>query len=240
MVAKLACDGQRGSMNDFPFEIVGFDLDGTLVDTHLDLAAGLNFALAGLGREPLDSATTRGLIGGGTAQMLERALLRTGGMVDQGRFASARDALVGYYEDHIAVHSRLFPGGEAMLDDLRERGVKLAVATNKFERLAVKLLDTMGLSERFYTILGGDTLGPGRSKPAPDMLIEMTRRGGGGRTAYVGDTTFDTRAAAAAAMPCVVVAFGFNDAAPADLGGSAVIEHFDQLVGSLAALSLRG
>jgi phosphoglycolate phosphatase len=224
-------------MNPFPFAIVGFDLDGTLLDTHLDLANAVNHALALAGREPLAPEATRGLIGGGTAKMLERALLLTGGMVDRPAFDDLRDALVAYYEDHIAVHSCLFPGGAAMLDGLRERGVKLAVVTNKFERLAVKLIDQLGLSSRFFAVLGGDTLGPGRGKPAPDLLLEMAVRGGGGRAAYVGDTSFDTRAAAAARMPCVVVSFGFNDGAPDSLGGSLVIGHNDELLTALQQLA---
>ena len=59
---------------------------------------------------------------------------------------------------------------------------------------------------------------------------------GGGAAAYVGDTTYDTRAAAAAGMPCVAVSFGFNDAPPAQLGAAAVIDHFDELVPALARL----
>jgi phosphoglycolate phosphatase len=224
-------------MNRFHFEIVGFDLDGTLVDTHQDLAAALNHALGLANRPALPLATTRTLIGGGTAKMLERGLLETGGMIsDETRFAELRDALIAYYEAHIAVHSRLFPGGEAMLDTLRERGVKLAVVTNKLEHLAVRLIGALGLSSRFYTIIGGDTLGPGCAKPAPDLLLEMVARGGGGPAAYVGDTTFDTRAAAAAAIPCIAVSFGYNDVPAGQLGAASVVHHFDALPAALERL----
>jgi phosphoglycolate phosphatase len=223
-------------MKSFPYEIVGFDLDGTLVDTHRDLAAALNHALGLEGREPLPPETTRGLIGGGTAKMLERGLLLSGAGVDEARFTDLQSALVTYYEDHIAVHSRLFPGGAAMLTGLGERGVKLAVVTNKFERLAVKLIDELGLAGPFFTVIGGDTLGPGHAKPEPDLLFEMVKRGGGGRAAYVGDTTFDTGAAAAAGLPCVVVSFGFNDWPAGELGGGVVIDHFDALIPALERL----
>jgi phosphoglycolate phosphatase len=225
--------GQRPGMNRIPFDIVGFDLDGTLVDTHKDLAAALNHALVLAGRTELPPVTTRGLIGGGTAKMLERGLLANGDMVEDARFAELIGELVSYYEDHIAVHSRPFPGGEAMLTNLGERGVKLAIVTNKLERLAVKLIDALGLAERFYTVIGGDTLGPGHAKPAPDLLHEMVVRGGGGRAAYVGDTTFDTRAAHAAGLPCVVASFGYNDFPKQDRHGNVVIDHFDKLAGAL-------
>src|SRR5690606_9273246 len=145
-------------------------------------------------------------------------------------------AFLRYYTTNIATHSRLFPGGEAMLDGLAARGVKLAVVTNKLEALGVRLLDELGLSARFFTVIGGDTLGPGRAKPAPDPLLEMVDRAGGGRAAYVGDTTYDTRAAAAAGMPCVAVSFGFNDLPPHDLGATAVIDHYDELIPLLETL----
>lgn len=223
-------------MQPFPFAIVGFDLDGTLLDTHHDLAVAVNHALALEGRPPLPIGQVRHLIGGGTGAMLGRALELTGGAVAPDRFDALRDALVEFYAGHIADHTCLFPGGEAMLAGLVERGVKLAVVTNKLERLAVRLIAELGLAELFFAVLGGDSLGAGRGKPAPDLLLEMVRRGGGGRAAYVGDTTFDIRAARAAAMPCVVVSFGFNDRPPEELGGDVVIDHYDELIPVLQAL----
>ena len=68
------------------------------------------------------------------------------------------------------------------------------------------------------------------------MLDEMVRRGGGGRAAYVGDSSFDTGAARAAGLPCVAVSFGFNDLPAEELGASAVIDHFDELIGVLEHL----
>jgi phosphoglycolate phosphatase len=223
-------------MTAFPFDIVGFDLDGTLLDTHGDLAAAVNHALFLEGRDAVPADKIRDLIGGGARKMLARALDLTGGTVSDARFEQLHHDLIAYYEDNIAVHSRLFPGGADMLDTLAELGVRAAVVTNKLEHLARRLLDELELSSRFFTIIGGDTLGPGRAKPKPDLLHEMVLRAGDGRAAFVGDTTYDTGAAAAAGMPCIAVSFGFCDAPPAELGASAVIDHFDQLVPALRGL----
>jgi phosphoglycolate phosphatase len=224
-------------MTSFPFDIVGFDLDGTLLDTHGDLAAAVNHALSLEGRPAIPPAEVRDLIGGGAKVMLARALEVTGGAISEDRFAELHAALLEYYESHLTVETRLFSGGEQMLDDLAARGVKLAVVTNKLERLAVRILDELGLFDRFYTIIGGDTLGPGRAKPHPDMLFEMLDRAGvsreGARAAFVGDTTYDTGAAAAAGLPCVAVSFGFCDCPPREMGAHAVIDHFDQLLPAL-------
>jgi phosphoglycolate phosphatase len=223
-------------MTDFPFAIVGFDLDGTLLDTLADLGAAVNHTIALEGRPPIAKDRVRGLVGGGSKKMLFRALEETGGPVPEARFEELVAALLDYYAANIAVHTQLYPGGARMLDDLAARGVRLALVTNKLESLAVKLLRELGLTERFFTVIGGDTLGPGRAKPQPDLLHEMIARGGGGRAAYVGDSTYDTRAARAAGIPCVAVSFGFNDAPADQLGADRVIGHFDELIPALEAL----
>lgn len=226
-------------MTQFPFDIVGFDLDGTLLDTAWDLGNALNHALDLAGRPPVPLDHVRQYIGGGAAQMLRNALIASGG-VDEAAFPDLQASLLAFYADNLAVHSRLFPGGEAMLDALDAQGVKIAVATNKKESFAVRLFDELGLSARFATVIGGDTLGPGKAKPAPDMLHEMAARCGGGRAAFVGDTTFDVGAARAAAMPVVACRFGFWDLPPDELGADAVIDHFDELVPVLETLGRNG
>ncbi len=222
-------------MTDFPFQIVGFDLDGTLLDTAHDIGHALNHALAHAGRPLVPLGETRRFIGGGSAQMLHNALMASGGLegID---FPALQERLLAFYAENIAHHTVLFPGGEAMLEALAARGVRLAVATNKREDLARRLFDELGLTPRFATIIGGDTLGPDRAKPAPDMLHEMVQRCGGGAAAFVGDTTFDVGAARAAQMPVVAVSFGFNDLPAHELGADRVIDHFDELVPALEML----
>ncbi|MEO5586056.1 MAG: HAD-IA family hydrolase [Novosphingobium sp.] len=222
-------------MRKFPFAIVGFDLDGTLLDTRADLGAAVNHALALAGRPAVPLGEVVRLIGGGPMKMLERALALTGGIADD-EFAPLYHALLKYYEANIAVNTRLFPGGEAMLDDFAHRGVKLAVVTNKLHSLTVRLLGELGLDTRFAAILGGDTLGPGRAKPAPDLIHEMIARLGGGRAAFVGDTTYDIHAARAAGVPNIAVSFGFNDKPAPELGADGVIDHFDELIPTLMRL----
>lgn len=222
-------------MTDIRFTIVGFDLDGTLLDTSADLGAAVNHALGLVGRTPVPTATVSGLIGGGARLMLSRALTLTGGEegIDQ---AALFDELLRFYEANIAVHTALYPGGAAMLDALDQRGIALAVVTNKSQRLAELLLGELNLSRRFATIIGRGAPGVEHPKPAPDPLHAMVARLGPGPAAFVGDSSFDTRAARAAGMPSVAVSFGFNDLPPAELGADAVIDHFNELVPALALL----
>ncbi len=219
-------------MTAIRFDIVGFDLDGTLLDTSRDLGAALNHALGTVGREPVPLAAVSGLIGGGARLMLQRGLALTGGEAGVDLDATFA-ALLRYYEANIAVHTALYPGAAAMLDGLAAAGTKLAVVTNKREPMTLKLFDALGLTARFACIIGA---GRFPLKPAPDALHAMVAQLGGGAAAFVGDTTFDTGAARAAGLPSVAVSFGFCDAAPDQLGADTVIDHFDELIPALAQL----
>ncbi len=228
-------------MQPFPFTMVGFDLDGTLVESHRDLASAVNHALEKAGRPSVEAEEVHELIGGGTARMLERALERTGGQLAPEEFEMRLGDLLAWYETHIADKTVPYDGCLAALDALAERGCTLAVVTNKIENFAVKLLKELGMADRFAVILGGDTLGPGRAKPAPDMIEEAIRRcrkagAPEGPFAMIGDSTYDIRAAQAAGVPSVALSFGYNDL-PADrLGADAVIDHYDELLPALERL----
>lgn len=220
-------------MTDFPFAIVGFDLDGTLVDTLGDLAAAVNHTLALLDRPPLAEAAVRPMIGRGAKHMLEQGLIATGGaptdMVER-----LYPELLHFYGAHIAVRSCPFPGAGAALDRLDALGVRVAVVTNKLEHLARKLLGELGLADRMAAIVGGDTVGARKPSPAP--IRAMIEQCGKGRTAFVGDSIFDVEAARGAGAVSVAVGFGFLDRPVDTLGADHVVGHFDELVPLLVEL----
>ena len=223
-------------MADFPFDIVLFDLDGTLVDSNLDLAPAVNHALAAEGREPVSPEAVRGFIGGGAVRMLARALEATGDPVSEARFAELTEIALNHYWAHLADNTVPFAGCIAMLEALKARGVTLAVCTNKSEAPARELLEALDMKRFFTAIYGADTLGRDRAKPHPDMLLAAARDCGGGRFAMIGDSTFDTKAAKAADAPVVVVSFGYNDVPAGEMEADAVIGHFDELVAALEAM----
>lgn len=221
------------------FTTVGFDLDGTLLDTAADLGAAVNHALSLAGRQPVAAEAVAGLIGGGARKMLARALSLTGGTLPEAEHDRLFAELLRHYDSNIAVHTLPYPGTIDALDTLAARGIVVAVATNKREAFARKVLDATGLLDRFAVVLGGDTLGEGRAKPAPDMLQAMVERCGGGPAAFVGDSSFDIRAAAAAGLPSIAVSFGFNDVPASELGADAVIDSYVDLIPALSRLSAR-
>lgn len=223
----------------FPFAMIGFDLDGTLLDTLGDLAAALNHVLVAAGRTPLDRAAVRNLVGGGTRQLIARALAVTGGG-DPGLVDRLHPDFLERYGAHIADATVPYPGMVDALDALAEHGVRLAIVTNKPHALAVRLVEATGLAPRFDLVLGGDTLGPGRAKPAPDPILAMIDALGGGRAAFVGDSVFDAQAARAAGVPAVLVGFGYSDRPVATLGADAVIDDYAALVPTLVRLGTAG
>ena len=223
-------------MAKFPFDIIGFDLDGTLVDTSGDLTAAVNHVLDSIGRPPIAAEQVKKYIGGGAKLMLEQGMLATGGIPD-GEFKPYYRQLLSYYEANVSVHSRPFDGALTLLDELDAMGVHYAVVTNKFESLAVKLLTDLNLAHRMGCILGADTLGRENAKPSGAPIFEMVKRCGGGRTAYVGDSIYDVMAAKNAGVPSVAVSFGFLHGPVEELGADAVIDHFDELIPALQRLS---
>lgn len=222
-------------MANFPFDIVGFDLDGTLLETHRDLGTAVNHALTigGFAKVAVESA--KDLIGGGAKIMLERAIAAQGG-IDEARFRDLYKEMLAFYGKNYAVHTRPYPGAIEALDALHERGVRVAVITNKFEEFARGVLGSLDLIDRFDCVIGGDTMGKGRAKPAPDPILEARQTCGGGSFVYIGDSSYDMRAARAAGVPVVAACYGYCDATPEELGADATIDSLHDLIPVLERL----
>lgn len=221
-------------MTGFPFRVVAFDLDGTLADTAPDLAAALNHALGALGRPEVPPESVRHLVGHGAKALLRKGLAASG-TADEALVERGFPAFLDFYAANICVGSRCYPGLHETLDELSALGVRLAVCTNKPERLTRLLLPPLGLAGRFDAVVGADTLAVKKPDPAP--LHEAIARAGGGRAAFVGDSITDADTAKAARVPFVAVRFGFSDRPVETLGADAVIDGYEELVGALRALA---
>jgi phosphoglycolate phosphatase len=218
-----------------------FDLDGTLVDTAPDLVETLNVVLGREGLPAIPYEEARLLVGAGARRMIERGFASEG----QARPAADIDRLfndfIAYYADHVADRSRPFPGIVEALDTLAARGCRFAVCTNKLEWLSVRLLDALGLADRFVAICGQDTFAV--QKPHPDALHGTLRRAGGTihRAVMVGDSETDIATAQAAGMPIIAVDFGYTEIPVAELAPDRIISHFNALPDAIAdVLAARG
>ncbi len=208
---------------------VVFDLDGTLADTSGDLIAAANLCFRDLGHGALlDPAQDAKTAVRGAKAMLTLGLDRIGAP-DQAVVDAMFDPLLAYYAAAICNDSFLYDGAAQAVAGLSADGYRVAVCTNKPVALADQLLAALGLQDAFHAVLGADSLAV--RKPDPLHLTETVRRAGGdpARCLLVGDTETDSRTAAAAGVPCVLVTFGPAGADMAALRPAALLDHFDDL-----------
>jgi phosphoglycolate phosphatase len=183
--------------------LVIFDLDGTLVDSRLDIAAAANAARARVGLASLPVEKVAGFVGDGARNLVARTL----GPEHHALFDAALEAFFAFYAEHLVDQTRPYPGIPELLAELPG---PLAVLTNKPGALARTLCDRLGLTERFARIRGdGDV--PAR-KPDPAGALELCAQLGfePGLARLVGDSKADAGAARAAAIPFCGVTWGFG------------------------------
>ena len=213
-----------------------FDLDGTLIDTAPDLVDTLNVVFAREGWPPVPYETARKTIGGGARMMIARGIAAEGIAVAPAKLEQLFADFIAHYTEHVADRSRPFPGLTDALDILAAGGCRLAVCTNKLERLSVLLLETLKLADRFEAICGQDTFGI--QKPDPEILRRTISAAGGTpqRSIMIGDSLTDIRTARAAGVPVIAVDFGYSDKPVTEFGPDRTISHFAQLPAAIAAI----
>ena len=207
-----------------------FDLDGTLLDTIGDLAVACNTVLALRGLPQHSYAEYCGFVGNGIMRLVERALpepLRTPENV-----ALARADFVRYYTEHIDTYTRPYEGIPALLAELTRRGVRLAVASNKFQAGTEKLVARFFPDIRFVAVLGQREGVP--LKPDPAVAEEILALTGVARREafFVGDSGIDILTAKAAGIRSAGVAWGFRARAELEeAGADHLVERADELLG---------
>ncbi|WP_028214758.1 phosphoglycolate phosphatase [Paraburkholderia mimosarum] len=191
------------------------DLDGTMVDTADDFAAGLNGMLAQLDAEETTREEVMGYVGKGSEHLIKSVLAPRLPEDDaQARF----DEALALYQDEYAkingLHTHLYPEVEAGLAVLRDQGIKLACVTNKPHRFAMELLQQYGLAQFFEVVIGGDSLEKKKPDPLP-MLTACQRLGVKPAAAVaIGDSENDAIAGRAAGMATLTVPYGYNHGQP--------------------------
>jgi len=222
-------------MSETPPVLV-LDLDGTLADTNRDLIPVLNRVTAAEGVPPIAMADVGHVVGHGARAMIERAYAHHRRPLVAGTLDRLFDAFIADYSVNLAANTVLFDGVEPSLDLFASQGWLLAVCTNKQEDLARRLLDELGLGNRFAAITGGNTFA--WRKPDPRHLTETVSRAGGDprNAVMVGDSITDIRTAQAAGIPVVAVDFGYSEVPVGQLGPDRVISHYDELFDAAGAL----
>ena len=223
----------RSGMADF---LLLFDLDGTLVDSVPDLTDALNTVLRERGHLPLSRAEVAPMVGDGVPALVTRAFAARG--ADAGEAAQALPRYIALYEANATNLTRPYPGVRETLALLRLRGYRNAVCTNKLQQATLMVLAGLDLAELFDGVAGGDRY-PVR-KPDRGHLLRLIAELGGSteRAVMIGDSENDAAAAHAAAVPLVMMRYGYARVDPATLGAAAVLDRFADLPAALDRLGL--
>ena len=206
------------------YELLVFDWDGTLIDSAGAIVWCIQSACRDLGLPVPDDARASHVIGLGLQDALAYAI--------PGLAQAEYGRVVERYRYHFLARDPqipLFPGTEAMLAGLRERGHVLAIATGKSRAGLARALDNTGLKPLFASSRCADQCTP---KPAPDMLLELMAELGTSdvNTLMIGDTVHDLQMAAHAGVPAVAVSYGAHAKADLDaLAPLACLESIDEL-----------
>jgi phosphoglycolate phosphatase len=218
-------DGSKREMN-WPSAVI-FDLDGTLVDSSVDLTSSLNQLLAERQSAPFSRLETIGFVGGGIALLVERALRARRIDPSPEELAAAVDRYKAIYAGRLTEATRLYDGALEVLTALQARGVRTAVCTNKAEALAHGIIEGLGFGDRLDVIIGGQPGRPLKPSPAP-LLNALAQLGVAADNAImVGDSSADVKCAKAAGVAVVCVSFGFSSVPVRELGADAVIDSYE-------------
>jgi phosphoglycolate phosphatase len=206
---------------------VAFDLDGTLIDSRLDIAAACNHVLVRAGREALPPDVIATFVGDGVRALLARAFRVPEPEGPHAQLDAWTGELIAYYAEHPATHTTWMPGALAALDALA--GLPLAVVTNKARLVTLRVLEAMGAVQRFAFIYAG---GDGPLKPRPDPVAAVARAFAidAADLWVVGDSAQDILGARAAGARSVAVHGGMGDRARLEAAGP------DAILPSLAEL----
>lgn len=213
-----------------------FDLDGTLVDSVMDLRAALNEVLRERGHRALSRAEVKHMIGDGVPALVARALAASG--ADPAEAPMALPRFLEIYEANPTQLSRPYPGVPETLATLRRRGYRTAICTNKPQQATLAVIQGLDLLPLFDGVAGGDRF-PVR-KPHPGHLLQLIAELGARpeASAMIGDNENDAAAARSAAVPLVLVRYGYARVEPESLMADALLDHFSELPGALERLGL--
>ena len=213
-----------------------FDLDGTLVDSVLDLRAALNEMLRERGRRELSPPQVRRMVGDGAPVLVARALAASG--ADPSEAVTALPRFLEIYEANAAQLTRPYPGVPETLRALRHRGYRAAVCTNKPQRATIAVLQGVGLLPFFDGVAGGDRFAV--MKPDPGHLLGIISELGASpaASAMIGDNENDAAAARAAVVPLVLMRYGYARVDPDTLSADALLDRFSELPDALERLGL--
>ncbi|MBI3680058.1 MAG: HAD-IA family hydrolase [Acidobacteria bacterium] len=214
-------------------DLLIFDLDGTLIDSQMDLAVSVNRAREHLGLPPLAQELIFTYVGNGAPVLVRKAL--GPGAADE-EVDRALQFFLAYYREHMLDHTVLYPGVREALDIFRSHRIAMAVLTNKPAHLSQAIVDGLGLGSHFFRVYGGNSFAQKKPDPAGVEALLKESHASRQRTLMIGDSAIDVRTARNAGVRVAGVTYGFQPetlmAEPPDL----VVHHIEDLVPLVLAM----
>jgi phosphoglycolate phosphatase len=209
-----------------PVDLLIFDLDGTLIDSRLDLAHAVNAARAHLGLPPLDDDLVVSYVGNGAPALIRRAL------GEQATESSVREALeffLANYRAHALECTTLYPGVAEAIVRLHRAGKRLAILTNKPAAVSREIVEGLGIGGFFFRIYGGDSFE--FKKPNPIGVEALRTETGAGReeTMMAGDSSVDIQTARNAGVRSCGVTYGLQPESLSDPAPDLLVDRMGEL-----------
>ena len=207
-------------------DLLIFDLDGTLVDSKLDLAQAVNATRSHMGMSPLDNERVYSYVGNGAPVLIRRAM---GAQATEPEVQEALEFFLEYYREHYLDYTTLYPGVREALDRLRAAGKRMAVLTNKPVRISRAILEGLGVAGHFFQIYGGNSFD--LKKPDPVGVAALIKETGipADRCLMIGDSSVDIQTARNAGVASCGVTYGFQPETLADPAPDRLVDRLEEL-----------
>ncbi len=216
----------------FDVDTIVFDLDGTLIDSRLDIANSLNQTFKDVGYDPLPLSVIEKFVGNGIVPLVRNAVEEAGHPEKEG---TVLEIFREHYWNHLLDETKMFTGVMETLELLNGR-YGMGLVSNKPERFTKKIIEDLGLIPMFGDdVYGGDTLPVKKPDPAALLEIAKSQNTSASRLLMVGDGAVDVLAGKNAGAYTVGVTYGFRDVEEIrEAKVDKIIDRFDELLGLLA------
>lgn len=214
------------------YELLVFDLDGTLIDSARDLAESVNAVLREMQRPELPHETVYGYVGDGAPMLIRRAL---GEAATEDTVKEGLEFFIRYYSEHSLDHTCLYPGVAESLDKWSDQGRTLAILTNKPIIATHRIVEGLGLEGRFERVYGGNSFAT--KKPEPEGLNRIMEELGfsPAQSLMIGDSSVDILTARNAKTASAGVTYGLRPESLQEHPPDLLVDSMPELFGKLGA-----